>query len=130
MATTILMKHPKTGVVKKGLYGFSWTTLFFGGFPALIRGDILVGVAVMVASLCTMGLAGIIWAFIYNKRYTIKLIEQGYELSGSEGENTLARTKLGIEKIDEVSGSMAAPVVTTATVGTATGVNEAGPEDK
>lgn len=99
MATTIMMKNPKTGVVKKGLYGFSWTTLFFGGLPAIFRGDILVGVAVMVASLCSMGIAGIIWAFIYNKRYTVKLVEEGYIFTGSDAENDLAMAKLGVERV-------------------------------
>jgi uncharacterized membrane protein len=26
MAKEILMKHPQTGVIKKGFYGFSWTS--------------------------------------------------------------------------------------------------------
>ena len=96
MATQIMLKHPKTGIIKKGLYGFSWTTLFFGGFPALIRGDIMIGVALLVLEIVTFGIAGLIWAFVYNKKYTLSLIEQGYEFAGSEGENALARQNLGI----------------------------------
>lgn len=98
MATKILLKHPETGIVKTGLYGFSWTTFFFGGFPALFRGDIMIGLAVIILSCITFWIAGIIWAFIYNKKYTIGLIEKGYVLSGSEAENTLARNKLGIDE--------------------------------
>ena len=97
MATQIPLKHPETGIVKKGLYGFSWTTFFFGGFPALCRGDIFIGLALIVVTILTCGLAGIIWAFVYNRKYTLGLIEKGYVLAGSDAENALAKQKLGIE---------------------------------
>lgn len=96
MATVIMMKNSQIGVTKKGFYGFSWTTLFFGGFPALFRGDILIGVAVMVASLLTGGVAGIVWAFLYNKKYTLDLLEKGYVFAGSEAENKQACFRLGV----------------------------------
>lgn len=96
MATVVMMKHPQSGIVKKGFYGFSWTTLFFGGFPALFRGDIAVGLIVFVANFFTAGIAGLIWAFMYNKSYTHKLLEQGYIFADSEAANDLARAKLGV----------------------------------
>ena len=96
MATQIMLKHPQTGIIKKGLYGFSWTTLFFGGFPALFRGDIVVGLALIVITILTCGIAGIIWAFVYNKRYTLALIEKGYVFAGAEAENDLASRALGV----------------------------------
>lgn len=99
MATSIMMKHPATGVLKKGLYGFSWTTFFFGGFPALFRGDILTGVLVIVASVLTFGLAGLIWAFIYNKKYTLGLVEKGYVFAESEEKNRAAKAALGIAEV-------------------------------
>ena len=98
MATEIPLKHPETGIVKNGLYGFSWTTLFFGGIPAIIRGDITPGVLVIIGSFFTCGLVGLIWAFIYNKRYTLGLIEKGYQLCGTEEQNRQARIVLGIEE--------------------------------
>ncbi|WP_027179769.1 hypothetical protein [Maridesulfovibrio bastinii] len=96
MATTVMMKHPETGLVKKGFFGFSWTTFFFGGFPALFRGDILTGLIVIVISMCTCGIAGIIWAFFYNKSYTTKLIEKGYQFADSDGVVTMAKSSLGV----------------------------------
>jgi hypothetical protein len=96
MATTVILRHPKTGIVKNGYYGFAWTILFFGGFPPLFRGDWILGLVLIVLEVLTWGIAGLIAAFIYNKHYTIKLIEQGYELADTESANVLARAALGI----------------------------------
>lgn len=96
MATVIMMKNPQTGVIKKGFYGFSWTTLFFGGIPALCRGDLKVGVLLLIACLLTGGIAGLVWAFVYNKNYTHSLIEQGYQFVGDNNQIALAKERLGI----------------------------------
>jgi hypothetical protein len=45
MASSILIKHPDSGLMKKGYYGFSWTYLFFGFFVPLFRGEL--GVAAL-----------------------------------------------------------------------------------
>lgn len=80
------MINNSTGITKTGFHGFSWTTFFFGPFPALFRADYLTfigyfAVAVIFAAM-TAGLSWlpmcIIWAFIYNGFYTKKLLEKGY----------------------------------------------------
>jgi hypothetical protein len=104
MAQRIMMKHKDTGVVKTGFYGFSWTTLFFGFFPALFRGDYItfIGgfVIYLILAIATFGILpliiSIIWAFIYNKYFTTKLLERGYVFNDSEGNVLAARAKLGI----------------------------------
>ncbi|MCW2245405.1 hypothetical protein M2352_000996 [Azospirillum fermentarium] len=96
MATVVRMQHPETGLVKKGFVGFSWTTFFFGFFPALFRGDWGFGLILMVLNVVTVGIAGFIAAFLYNKSYTNRLIEKGYQLADNEDVNALARLKLGI----------------------------------
>ncbi len=77
MATIISLK--KGNLIKKGLVGFSWTTLLFGFFVPIFRGDVKWFIAMMVAALCTFWISSIIFAFIYNKLYTTKLLESGYE---------------------------------------------------
>jgi hypothetical protein len=104
MATRIALKHKDTGIIKDGFYGFSWTSFFFGFFPALFRGDFItfIGgfVITVIIGLVTAGIGaffvGIVWAFMYNKYYTRKLIERGYALAGSDADNTLAASALGI----------------------------------
>lgn len=96
MATVIMMKNPHTGVIKKGLHGFSWTTLLFGGIPALFRGDILTGLVVIVLAFFTFHITSIIWAFLYNKKYTISLVEKGYEFIGTDDKICRAKAALGI----------------------------------
>lgn len=91
-----MLKNPETGIIKKGFYGFSWTTLFFCFFPALFRGQIKVALLVLILSLLTGGLAGLIWAFIYNKRYTLKLIEHGYRFCDTPERNKRAMAALGV----------------------------------
>lgn len=90
--------------MKEGFYGFSWTTLFFGFIPALFRGDFITFVGGFVISLIiavfTLGVGALfinlVWAFMYNKYYTRKLLEQGYAFAGSDGDNALAAASLGV----------------------------------
>ena len=104
MATRIALKHKESGVMKEGFYGFSWTTLFFGFFPTLFRGDFLSFIGGFVVSviigLFTFGIGalfiGLIWAFAYNNYYTRKLLERGYAFAGTESENSLAASALGL----------------------------------
>lgn len=64
--------------VKKVPLGYSWTTFFFGGWPAIFRQDWLVGIGIIVACLFTWGIAGIVFSFIYNKMYAKALFSKGY----------------------------------------------------
>ncbi len=104
MATSIRLRHPQSGIVRTGYYGFSWTSFFFGGFPALMRGDVWVGLAILagslVASAFSAGLlwfaVGLVWAFIYNKRYTLGLIEQGYLFDDDPRRVAAAKRELGV----------------------------------
>jgi hypothetical protein len=104
MATRIALKHKESGIIKDGYYGFSWTTFFFGFFPALFRGDFITFIGGFIISviigIMTFGFGmffiGVVWAFMYNKYYTRKLLERGYVLAGSEADNTLAASALGV----------------------------------
>jgi hypothetical protein len=114
LATEIKLCHPTTGLIKKGYVGFSWTTLFFGPFPALFRGDlvtfILVFLVDVLLSLPTYGagaeVAGIVWAFLYNGYYTRRLIERGYRLADTAEHNALAQWKLELTAPMPTPGSI------------------------
>lgn len=99
MATVVMMKHPQTGLIKKGFLGFSWTVFFFGGFPALFRGDWGMGLLLLVLVFFTGGISNLIACFLYNKHYTMRLVEKGYQFADSEALNALARSKLGVAQV-------------------------------
>ena len=70
MATEVRLKHEASGMVEKAVIGFSWTTLFFGIFVPLIRGDwkwVFIGLAI---AFCTMGILSsisfdiVVWFFL------------------------------------------------------------------
>lgn len=104
MATKIKLENPQTGESITGFYGFSWTTFLFGAFPALFRKDFITFIGVFVVMLILAFLtAGIgpwialfIWAFMYNKYFTVNKIKQGFIFAGSHTENELAASKLGL----------------------------------
>ena len=48
------------------------------GFPAIFRGDLLTGVLVLLLSASSFWIVAIIWAFLYNRVYTTRLLERGY----------------------------------------------------
>ena len=68
----------KNGIQKKSFIGFSWTTFFFGFFVPLIRGDIKWFLIMLILIFISFGLAKFILCFLYNKFYTVNLLEKGY----------------------------------------------------
>ncbi|KAE8754513.1 hypothetical protein FSO04_39370 [Paraburkholderia madseniana] len=97
MATKIILKHPGTGMLKSGYYGYSWTYLFFGWWVPLIRGELGVAALHLLFSCFTFGIWQVVVSFLYNKQYmTRMLVEKGYVLADSPGANDLARLKLGM----------------------------------
>jgi hypothetical protein len=96
MAKRVALIHPQTGLLKSGFYGFSWTFLFFGWFVPLFRGELLIALLHFTITVITIGLWQIIFAFLYNKQYTTRLLEKGYVLNDSAEVNEEARQKLGI----------------------------------
>jgi len=100
------MRHKESGLFKTGYVGYSWTTLFWGWFPPLFRGDFVTAgvlfIILFVLGALTAGIANliviIIWPFMYNKYYTTKLIEKGYEFCDSEVANANASVAIGLSR--------------------------------
>jgi len=96
MAIEIPIKHKESGMMKTGLYGFSFTYLFFGFFVPLFRGELVVGALHFIFTVITFGLWWIILCFLYNKQYMTRMLTAGWELAGTEEENQKARAALGM----------------------------------
>ena len=82
MATTVEMQHRTTGIRKQGFFGFSWTYLFFGFWVPLFRGHFAMAgihLVVSIVSVFAFGIPQIVLAFFFNKFYTLRLIEDGYD---------------------------------------------------
>lgn len=96
--TSIIFKNPNTGAMKEAPVGFSWTTFFFGCFPALFRGDLKYGLIQFVIAIFTMGFSSIVFAFIYNKLYIKDLIGEGFKgQSIASGDMNFASAKIGMQ---------------------------------
>lgn len=81
MATPVVMHHPTNPLSRTAYEGFSWTTFFWGPFPALFRGDgvgILIGVGLVALSLVVPILPFLVWAFFYNRNHVDRLVANGW----------------------------------------------------
>ena len=87
MAKIIMLE--KNGVQKQGFVGFSWTMFFFGFFVPLFRGDFKWFIITLILMLLSFGLAQFIVCFLYNKFYTVGLLEDGYRPADDFSENLL-----------------------------------------
>jgi len=97
MAFATITFKSKEGVIKDAPVGFSWTTFFFGFFPALIRGDWMWALIMFVATWITFGISGIIFAFIYNRLYIQGLLKKGFKVKNYSGNKALIEQKAQIK---------------------------------
>lgn len=74
----ITLKHNTSGAVRQVKVGFSWTTLLFGIWVPIFRGDIKTFFVALGKSIITLGIYALIFPFRYNKQYLFNLLEQGY----------------------------------------------------
>ena len=96
--TTIMFENPNTGAMKEAPVGFSWTTFFFGFFPALFRGDWKWAIIMFILAMFTMGLSGLIFMFIYNKLFIQDLIGSGFKAKSIASEDKdFAAGELGMQ---------------------------------
>lgn len=97
MAKVVMIKHPSSGMVKKGFFGFSWTYLFWGFWVPLFRGEVGIALLHVVFTVLTFGFWQFIVSFLYNKQYMTRMLtEKGYVLADSPEIERAARLKLGI----------------------------------
>ena len=91
----LILEHPHSGIIKQAPVGYSWTTLFFPGLPALFRGD-LKGFIIQFILVCFL-IPVLIFPIIYNKQYIQKLLSLGFKVRSAEGiDMEEAKRKLGI----------------------------------
>lgn len=66
------------GQYKEAPVDFSWTTLFFGFFPAMIRRDWKWVILQFSFDCITFGLSWLVMPFFYNKLYIKDLLSKGF----------------------------------------------------
>lgn len=94
----IHFQHPLTGEMRTAPIGFSWTTLFFGLFPALFRSDWKWAIIMFLLSLATFGFTWLLFPFIYNKTYAKELIRKGFKAKGAQvGAIDQLSTRIGMQ---------------------------------
>ena len=79
---TLSLENPRTGQIRHAPVGFSWTTLFFGPIPAIMRGHWTLAVAIGILALMTAVVSDVVFAFIYNKMYVRHLVDDGFKATG------------------------------------------------
>jgi hypothetical protein len=96
MATSVVIRHPPSGMTRTGYVGFSWTYLFFGWFVPLFRGELMIAALHLLFTVVTGGLWQLVFCFLYNRQYMTRMLTSGWALADSPGRNALAAAKLGI----------------------------------
>ncbi len=102
----VRMTNARTGDIRHGVFGFSWTSLLFGGFTPLLRGDVAAGL-ILIAIAATAGFfsGGVLWfavnlipAATYNDIYTRGLLCRGFEFDDTP--ETVAAAKEALRLTD------------------------------
>ena len=94
---TLTLEDKKNKIIKEAPVGFSWTTIFFGGFVPLFRGDWPWFFIMLIANVISFGLAGILFGFIYNRIYIQNMLKKGFKIKSYDGNKKLIESKAQIK---------------------------------
>ncbi|MFB6216936.1 MAG: hypothetical protein ABEJ72_08230 [Candidatus Aenigmatarchaeota archaeon] len=83
----VTLQNTETGESVEAPLGFSWTTLFFGFWPPVFRGDWKWAGIIFILCIVTYGLAAIVFSFLYNKLHIKELIRSGWKVKSVDGGN-------------------------------------------
>jgi hypothetical protein len=100
MAIAVQMRHSFNGIYKNGYIGFSWTYLFFGFFVPLIRGHYPLALwhfAFFIVFSPVLIIFQPVMAFLFNRFYTRRLIEEGYVFDDSPELVARAKTVINVK---------------------------------
>lgn len=99
----LYLKNENTGQLRVAPVGICWPFLIFGGFVPLYRKDYVSGFIWIGAIILTSGLASIVGADLYNKRYLKRLINEGYKIKSATMpiEQISSKLKLPLEVLND-----------------------------
>lgn len=103
----IVLKHPESDHFVTTPVGFSWTTLFFGFLPAIMRGDyrwagiqfgLLIPLAILAQGPGFLA-AVLFFGWLYNRLYIRQLVRSGYVVSAWNSRRSIDQlaAELGME---------------------------------
>lgn len=92
----VYLKNSRTGQMREAPVGFSWTTFFFGFFPALFRSDWVGAIIQLLLGCVTFGLSNLVFMFVYNKMYLKRLLNEGYEATSGSADLSFVEQRVGL----------------------------------
>lgn len=93
----VVMVNNEKGKIKESPAGFSWTTIIFGFWPALLRGDFLGALVIAIINAATnfnpvlYVLSSVLIAIFYNYVYVSRKISNGYGVPTNSGKELLEK---------------------------------------
>lgn len=82
----IVLSNDETYMNKEIPYLYSWISLVFVFFVPLFRGDTRWFLMYLFSTLLTAGIANLILAYFYNRKYILNLLRNGYVPANEETE--------------------------------------------
>ena len=85
------------GMVKEIPAFFSWTSLIFGFWVPLLRGDFKWFFIYLILTIFTYGIGLIVVAFFYNRKYIESMLEKGYKPKDEKSKSMLIQKGIILE---------------------------------
>lgn len=99
----------RNGELKRSYFGWSFTSLFFGFFVPLFRGDWKSFFIYFFVDIFTAWLGCVVQMIIYNKSYTANLIKSGFYAQNEIDQNVLKTHGIYVQTITEAGGLAGQP---------------------